>query len=96
MVFCFLLEKQCAPEKSGASQRFCASECARSASSAQFSSPIYGNYMYLNALENAFDFPSNSMGPFSLGRSKFYIPTKEGMTPVILTGFEKIPSGQFI
>ena len=52
--------------------------------------------MYLNALENAFDFPSNLMGPFSLGRSKFYIPTKEGMTPVILTGFEKIPSGQFI
>ena len=52
--------------------------------------------MYLNALENAFDFPSNLMGPFSLGRSKFYIPTKEGMTPVILTGFEKIPSDQFI
>ena len=60
------------------------------------SSPIYGKYMYLNALENAFDFPSNLMGPFSLGRSKFYTPTKEGMTPVILAGFEKISSGQFI
>ena len=36
MVFCFLQGKMCAPEKSGASQRFCPPERARSASGAQF------------------------------------------------------------
>ena len=36
MIFSFLQGKICAPEKSGASQRFCTPERAQSASGAQF------------------------------------------------------------